>query len=442
MHMGKSAIAIIPARGGSKRIPGKNKKDFCGRPILEYSVRAALDSGAFDEVMVSTDDDGIADMAREFGASVPFMRSGETAGDFATTTDVVLEVLREYEKAGRRFESFCCLYPTAPFATAEKLRDAMALLRESDIDSVIPVAAFPFPPMRGMYVRGGRPEYCFPECELKRSQDLEPMYYDCGQFYCARTDGFVERGRFLSERTRAIIVPEGEVQDIDTPEDWKLAELKYGAIMERAAADSNKSAATPAPAPRAGDAGASAGDRAQRFRKVRESDLATILEWRTRPDITKFMLTDPKLTMEDQERWFKKISADEDSFYWIYESGGAPQGLVSLVDWDRDAGVIHTGGYIAERPGRALQSIVDVNMNLYDFAFSELGVNRAALEVMSNNMSQVRWMERIGAAREGVLRQAVKKNGVYYDLYCLSFLREEWDGVLRKNRFNRIDIER
>ena len=229
-----SKIAIITARGGSKRIPGKNIKDFLGKPILTYSIEAALESGVFDEVMVSTDDEEIARIAKEAGANVPFFRSAETANDFATTAEVLTEVLGEYQKQGKEFEHMCCIYPTAPFITAGKLKAAMELLEESGTDSVMPVVAFSFPPLRGMHIREGKLGYCYPEYALKRSQDLETMYHDCGQFYCMNTERFLATGKLVMENTKAIIVPEREVQDIDTPEDWMIAEMKYRLMTENA----------------------------------------------------------------------------------------------------------------------------------------------------------------------------------------------------------------
>lgn len=227
-----SSIAIITARGGSKRIPGKNKKSFLGKPILTYSIEAALKSGAFDEVMVSTDDEEIARIAKEAGANVPFYRSAETANDFATTAEVLTEVLEEYHKQGKDFDYLCCIYPTAPFITADKLKNAMELLKEPATDSVMPVVAFSFPPLRGMYIREGKLGYCYPENALKRSQDLETMYHDCGQFYCVNTKRFMDTGKLVMENTKAIIVHEREVQDIDTPEDWMIAEMKYRLMTE------------------------------------------------------------------------------------------------------------------------------------------------------------------------------------------------------------------
>lgn len=228
-----SAIAIITARGGSKRIPGKNKKDFLGKPIICYSIEAAISAGIFDEVMVSTDDEEIAAIAKEAGAKVPFMRSEATANDYATTDDVLMEVLEEYEKRGQTFEYMACIYPTAPFVTAKKLQSAMEVLKEKDASGVMPVVSFSFPPQRGMAIREGRLEYCYPENAMKRSQDLETMYHDCGQFYCYHVERYRACRGDLPDGYLPIVVPETEVQDIDHMSDWALAEMKYKMMKER-----------------------------------------------------------------------------------------------------------------------------------------------------------------------------------------------------------------
>ena len=222
-----NAIAIITARGGSKRIPRKNIKEFLGKPIICYSIEAALASGIFDEVMVSTDDEEIAAIAKEAGASVPFMRSAANADDYATTDDVLMEVLDEYEKQGKTFTYMACIYPTAPFVTAKKLQDALQLLKDNHASGVMPVVRFSFPPQRGMAIREGKLDYCYPENALKRSQDLEPMYHDCGQFYVYDTEKFRACRGNLPDGYVPMEVPELEVQDIDNMVDWKLAELKF-----------------------------------------------------------------------------------------------------------------------------------------------------------------------------------------------------------------------
>lgn len=220
-------IAIITARGGSKRIPRKNIKEFCGKPIIAYSIEAALGSGIFDEVMVSTDDVEIADIAKAFGAKVPFYRSDETSNDFATTADVISEVLDKYEKMVQTFDYACCIYPTAPFVTAEKLKIAMNKLEDEDGDAAMPVVKFSFPPQRSLIINNGSLEYKWPENTNKRSQDLEPFYHDCGQYYCFKVSSFRKFGQIVGGKVIPIITPDTEVQDIDEMSDWQIAELKY-----------------------------------------------------------------------------------------------------------------------------------------------------------------------------------------------------------------------
>lgn len=220
-------IAIITARGGSKRIPKKNIKEFCGRPIIAYSIRAAIESEAFDEVMVSTDSEEIAEIARSFGAKVPFLRSEKTSDDFATTSDVIKEVIEEYGKIGQNFDCICCIYPTAPFVTREKLSAAIGMVEVSNVDGVIPVVRFSFPPQRAFVVREGKLMYKYPEYALERSQDLEPQYHDCGQFYICKTEAFLRCGSMVADNVMPLIIPEEEVQDIDTISDWNIAEIKF-----------------------------------------------------------------------------------------------------------------------------------------------------------------------------------------------------------------------
>ena len=219
-------LAMITARGGSKRIPRKNIKEFCGKPILAYSIEAARSSGAFDEVMVSTDDPEIAGIAVKYGASVPFFRSEATANDYASTDDVIMEVLKTYEERGEHFDNFCCIYPTAPFVTGERLKQAMELLADSD--SVMPVVPFSYPPQRGLLIsEEGFLKRQFPEYALARSQDLQKIYHDCGQFYACRTDVFLKEGTTDVKGQVSLVLTEMEVQDIDTLEDWEIAEIKY-----------------------------------------------------------------------------------------------------------------------------------------------------------------------------------------------------------------------
>jgi N-acylneuraminate cytidylyltransferase len=227
------AIAIITARGGSKRIPRKNVRLFSGRPIIEYSIAAARASGLFQVVMVSTDDDEIAEVAQKAGAAVPFRRSAATSTDHATTADVLVEVLDEYQRRGTTWPTACCLYATAPFITAEKLRRASALLAERQADAVIPVTAFSFPIWRSFKVEQGHLAFNWPENALRRSQDLPPAYHDCGQFYFFRTASFRAQGTLVMDQTVPLVMPGTEVQDIDNEEDWELAELKFSFLARR-----------------------------------------------------------------------------------------------------------------------------------------------------------------------------------------------------------------
>ena len=220
-------LAMITARGGSKRIPRKNIKDFNGKPIMAYSIEAAIASGVFDEVMVSTDDEEIAEIARKYGASVPFMRSEKTSNDFATTVDVIEEVIDTYHAKGQDFGIFTCIYPTAPFITADRLKSAVEELKASDADSLIPVVRFSYPPQRAMEIRGGKLVFRQPENLSKRSQDLEPHFHDAGQFYVVRTESFRKNHGIMVGDILPLELSELEVQDIDNEVDWKLAELKY-----------------------------------------------------------------------------------------------------------------------------------------------------------------------------------------------------------------------
>ena len=225
-------IAIIPARGGSKRIPRKNIKDFCGKPIIAYSIEAALKSGGFDVVMVSTDDEEIAGVAREFGAEVPFLRSAETSDDYATTVDVMLEVIAEYKKTGQEFDSLCCIYPCAPFVSAKSLQEGVAKLEDDNVGSIMPVCRFPVPVEWAIDITSGEIEFKDEKATHIRSQDLTPMYYDVGQFYFVKIKQMIIEKTLNAGRAMPVVISEKEVQDIDSVEDWQLAEMKFKMLKE------------------------------------------------------------------------------------------------------------------------------------------------------------------------------------------------------------------
>lgn len=223
-------VAIIPARGGSKRIPRKNIKEFLGKPIIAYSIEAALQSGIFDKVMVSTDDLEIAAIAKQYGAKVPFYRSPETSNDIASTEDVLIEVINEYKKQGQEFEYGCCIYSCAPFINPEKIKNGFELIKDKNIDSAIPVVQFSYPIQRALKIDNNRLSMLLPENIDARSQDLIPTYHDIGQYYWFKINSFLKNPTLFSQNSVAIITPESEVQDIDTEEDWKIAEIKYKII--------------------------------------------------------------------------------------------------------------------------------------------------------------------------------------------------------------------
>jgi len=227
-----SNLAIIPARGGSKRIPKKNIKSFSGKPIIAYSIEAALKSGLFDEVMVSTDDKEIAKIAMSYGAKVPFLRSNKTADDYATTFDVIEEVVLKYESLNKIFDYTCCIYACAPFVTVNKLTTTFNLLQKEDFDCVLPVTTFGFPVQRAFKIgKKNRVDFFYPEYSLTRSQDLEHSYHDVGQFYWMNTIKCLQKKAVVTDNTGSIVISELEAQDIDTELDWKLAELKYELVQ-------------------------------------------------------------------------------------------------------------------------------------------------------------------------------------------------------------------
>lgn len=220
-------LCIIPARGGSKRIPRKNIKPFMGKPIIAYSIEAALYSGIFDEVMVSTDDEEIACVARQYGATVPFLRSAETSNDYATTVDVLLEVVNKYKEQGKVFDTICCLYSTAPFVTSERLKEASSQISEN-VDACFTIVQYSYPIQRSLRINENEyVEMKFPEHLKSRTQDLEKVYHDAGQFYFVKTEALFQEETVWCKRTAPLILSELEVQDLDTLTDWQLAEMKY-----------------------------------------------------------------------------------------------------------------------------------------------------------------------------------------------------------------------
>lgn len=231
--MGKNSICIIPARGGSKRIPRKNIKKFQGKPIIAYSIETALKSGLFNEVMVSTDDSEIASIAKEYGASVPFMRSANNSDDYATTFDVIKEVIEAYLKNGIEFSNVCCFYPCAPFVTVFQLQDAAEKLRAFNFDSVFPIIKYGHPIQRALTILDNNVVMADKNNQSIRSQDFIPHYHDSGQFYFCNIANLLQKKSLMTNNSSFIVVSELESQDIDTLSDWRIAEFKYKLLNEQ-----------------------------------------------------------------------------------------------------------------------------------------------------------------------------------------------------------------
>ena len=225
-------LAIIPARGGSKRIPRKNIKSFLGKPIICYSIEAAINSNLFDEVMVSTDDDEIAEISLRYGAKVPFFRSNSNSNDFASTYDVIAEVNNEYLLRDTFFDYTCCIYACAPFVNDSRLKDSFQVMISNQYDSVLPIIPFGFPVQRALKIdNNNRIAFLNSEHSITRSQDLEKFYHDAGQFYWVNNLIIKDKKAILTENTGSYKLSELEGQDIDNEVDWKLAEMKYELIQ-------------------------------------------------------------------------------------------------------------------------------------------------------------------------------------------------------------------
>ena len=228
-------IALIPARGGSKRIPRKNVRHFIDRPIIAYSIQAALSSGLFEHVVVSTDDEEIAGEARRWGAETPFMRPTRLADDYTGTMDVIQHGLDECERLWGELNYVCCLYATAPFITDGVLCQAFQRLQQTQADYVFSVTTFPFPVQRALLINESqRVECLYPEHRFTRSQDLPTAYHDAGQFYFGKAEAFRQGKPLFSSASSPLILPREQVQDIDTPEDWRRAELLFQLLQHNA----------------------------------------------------------------------------------------------------------------------------------------------------------------------------------------------------------------
>lgn len=223
-------LAIIPARGGSKRIPKKNIKLFLGEPIISYSIKTAIDSNLFDDIIVSTDDLEIAKIAKDYGAQVPFFRSEKNSSDYATTYDVIEEVINELKTKKKIYKNICCIYPCAPLIKKEYLIDGLDIMKLNDYDTVISLVRYSTKIQRAFKLHDNRIEMFDPQFQNSRSQDLEDAFYDPGQFYWAKIDQLLKSGKLFTSNTGSLILDEMSAQDIDNEIDWKLAEIKYSLL--------------------------------------------------------------------------------------------------------------------------------------------------------------------------------------------------------------------
>ena len=229
-------LAVIPARGGSKRIPRKNIRSFCGKPMIAWSIEAALQSGCFDRVIVSTDDQEIAETAQRYGAEVPFIRPAELSGDHTPTVPVIAHAIRWQGQVGTLPEAVCCLYATAPFVRAEDLKQGLNLLETTNCDYAFSVTNYGFPIQRALRIgKSGKTEMYYPEHVNIRSQDLEEAWHDAGQFYWGCATTWLAGTAVLSTSSAPVILPRYRVQDIDTLEDWVRAELMFSALSHTSA---------------------------------------------------------------------------------------------------------------------------------------------------------------------------------------------------------------
>ena len=219
-------LCIIPARGGSKRIPHKNIKELNGRPIISYVIELAKNTNLFSEILVSTDDNSIVKIVKEYGVITPFMRSEENSNDVATLTDVIKEVIGEYKKKGQEFETICCILPTAALITSQIIKDAYVKIGKG-ASTVLPVLKFSYPIQRALKNEAGFLHMNQKEHLNTRSQDLEEFYHDSGQFYWLKTTDFLRENKIFTSKTAFIELKEDQAQDVDTPADWRMLKIKY-----------------------------------------------------------------------------------------------------------------------------------------------------------------------------------------------------------------------
>lgn len=369
-------IAIIPARGGSKRIPGKNVKEFEGQPIIAYSIRAALGAGCFDEVMVSTDSEEIAAVARRYGASVPFLRSEKTSDDYATTADVIREVLDRYAALGEKFDALCCIYATAPFVMPFRLREGMRILESGEREGAFTCVEYSYPVQRGLEIHpDGRIAMRWPEYAGARSQDLQKTYHDAGQFYFSTVEAFLRDGSLWGSNTAPIVLSELDVQDLDTETDWRLAEMKFRltGFPERLEA---------------------AGFELKSYTLCPDLQLLEALAERNREEVRRFMINREPICIEDHLDFCRSLKFRREKVYYLILAGGRVAGSVNF-EWIAGS-TLERGIWITRdfrRQGIAGKLLPEVYAELH----RRLGVKKIFTEVMTGNEASNALERKLGA---------------------------------------------
>lgn len=384
-------LAIIPARGGSKRIKHKNIKKFAGKPMIKYSIDAALRASCFEEVMVSTDDEEIAAVARDCGATVPFMRSAATANDFATTADVLNEVLDRYSAAGREFDAICCLYATAPFVTPRLLLQGAGILRSGEANGAFTCVRYSYPVQRCL-VRDeeGYIKMMFPEYAKTRTQDLEPTYHDAGQFYFITVESFRKYNTLWAPATKPIVLPESAVQDIDTPEDWEIAERKF--ITDRL--------------PKELDLGEY---KLISYPLLNSATSDIMLRERNAEEVRRQMVNCEPISREEHERFVESLRYRNDcAYYAVFDAKGSVVGSVNLRLKTTDS--VDRGIWISEGcRGKGIAG--NLMRMLYDWLCYDLGMKSVVTQVRHENGASNALEHKLGA-----VETARDEEYIYYEL--------------------------
>lgn len=363
--MKNKSIAIITARGGSKRIPNKNIRDFCGFPIIKYSIDAALSSEIFDDVMVSTDSLEIAEIAKRYGAKVPFLRSAENSNDFSPTLSVINEVLNEYKQRGQEFDVYCCLYPTAVFINDKLLRTAYEKLIQTKADFLVPVYLADKTIQRAYRKCDDNfIERKWPEYSIIRTQDLEELYMDSGQFYFGFTKPLLNKK--LLTRTYVELDP-SRVHDIDTEEDWLIAEKKYKSVTSKKVTFENL---------------------------INTNYQMDLLVWRNQEFVREAMINTKIITAKEHKKYINLIETSDKHEVFVALEDGQPFGVINLV-FDHYKKTVETGSYIINKEHIGTGRGLIMAYARLNYIFNKPGYVAVA-KIKKSNKKSIRLQEYMG----------------------------------------------